>query len=130
MSKKKPSQKHDTKKVALKRKETNIKKDGDLQIRYHKRANHPTVTLREIERVLEYLTITHAEFSDKKRKTKNKPFYKNPDPRDPKPAYYEKRVRRNKINMFNKPKPWKLDQRDIENITKMLEEKKINKKSK
>ena len=130
MSKKKHSQKHDTKKVAPKKKETNVKKDGDLQIRYHKRANHPTVTLREIEKVFEYLTITHAEFRDKHKKKKNKQFHKNPNPKDTRPAYYERRIRKNNKTLFGEPNSWKVSKRDSKEIKKLVEIKRTNKKSK
>ncbi len=87
------------------------------EFRFNRRRKHPTYVFKKRGNKYHSITITHADFT---RKKKNIELYKNPNPNDKRKAYLIPKVNVDEISVFDKPKRrWFFDRNDKRKVKRI-----------
>ena len=102
-----------------------------IHVRHHKPTGHNKVIVGESRSSYDYMNTTHSEYRDKNHR--NNLFTPNPKPNDIDPktkkirnSYYERRILNDVKSNFskNKTKSWKISDKDLTDIIKIVMSKK------
>jgi len=95
----------------------------DFHFRHNNARKHFGLITAKRNEHFKYLTLTHAEKRDKTHR--NISLSHNPNPKDKRPAFLEKRERSDLQTNFRDPNKWKLSKADEKKVVEHLKKKKL-----